>query len=68
MVSQLPRGVCFMAIGCSFLEISRVFPFYDFWAVMCMLGNQEGVHGVSHPLKTLESGPRYPCSNCRVGC
>ena len=44
-------------------------PFYDFWAVMCMLGNQEGVRGISYPLETwhaLESGPRYLCSGCRV--
>ena len=43
--------------------------FYDFWAVMCMFGNQEGVRGISHPLemwRALESGPWYLCSGCRV--
>ena len=46
------------------------FPFYDFWVIMCMLGNQEEIRDVSHILemwRALESGPRYLCNGCLVG-
>ena len=39
-----------MAIACPFLGLSCTFIFfYDFLVVMCMVGNQEGVLGVSYP-------------------
>ena len=60
----------FLLLAIPFQAFHVFLPFYDFLAVMCMLGNQEGVRGVSHPLETwraLESGPGYLCSGCRVG-
>ena len=66
----MPRAYLFWLLAIHFQASHVLLHFYDFWAAMCMLGNQEGVRCVSHLLETwraLESGPRYLCSGCRVG-